>query len=25
LPIAQWPRLMEQWLHTIGVLSHKEN
>lgn len=21
LPIAQWPRLVETWLHTIGVLS----
>jgi acetyl esterase/lipase len=25
LPIAQWPRLVEQWLHTIGVLSPQEN
>ncbi len=22
LPIAQWPRLVETWLHTVGVLSH---
>jgi acetyl esterase/lipase len=21
LPIAQWPRLVEMWLHTVGVLS----
>jgi hypothetical protein len=20
-PIGQWPRLVETWLHTIGVLS----
>ena len=22
LPIAQWPGLVETWLHTVGVLSH---
>ncbi|MBZ2439459.1 MAG: hypothetical protein G3W71_08690 [Xanthomonas perforans] len=21
LPIAQWPQLVETWLHTIGVLD----
>jgi acetyl esterase/lipase len=25
LPIAHWPALVEQWLHTIGVLSPQEN
>jgi hypothetical protein len=23
LPISHWPALVEQWLHTIGVLSPK--
>jgi len=22
LPIGRWPALVEQWLHTIGVLSN---
>jgi len=25
LPIGGWPALVEQWLHTIGVLSPQEN
>jgi len=25
LPIGRWPALVEQWLHTIGVLSPQEN
>ena len=25
LPIGHWPELLEQWLHTIGVLSPQEN
>ena len=25
LPIGQWPALVEQWLHAIGVLSPQEN
>lgn len=25
LPIGRWPTLVEQWLHTIGVLSPQEN
>jgi acetyl esterase/lipase len=25
LPIARWPALVEQWLHTIDVLSPQEN
>ncbi len=24
LPIAQWPRLVETWLHTLGVISRFE-
>ena len=24
LPIGRWPALVEQWLHTIGVLSSQE-
>jgi hypothetical protein len=24
LPIDRWPALVEQWLHTIGVLSPQE-
>jgi acetyl esterase/lipase len=25
LPIGRWPELVEQWLHTIGVLGPQEN
>ena len=25
LPIGRWPALVEQWLHTIGVLSPQGN
>jgi hypothetical protein len=25
LPIGRWPALVEQWLHTIGMLSAQEN
>jgi acetyl esterase/lipase len=25
LPIGRWPTLVEQWLHTIGVLNPQEN
>jgi acetyl esterase/lipase len=25
LPIGRWPALVEQWLHTIGVLGPQKN